>query len=69
MSTGTKGETTIAATASGLIQQVLGQRWLERWQRSSAPGPHGAELTTELQQAVRAHPQFVVAGAAPVQPE
>lgn len=66
MSTGTKGETTIAATAPGLIQQVLGQRWLERWQRSSAPGPHGAELTTELQQAVRAHPQFVIKEAATI---
>jgi|APLak6261679142_1056127.scaffolds.fasta_scaffold00058_42 queuine tRNA-ribosyltransferase len=60
MSTGTKGETTVAASAAGLVQQPLGQRWLERWQRSSAPGPHGAMLTTELEQTVRAHPQFVV---------
>ncbi|HOQ60935.1 MAG TPA: MnmC family methyltransferase, partial [Vicinamibacterales bacterium] len=53
MSTGTKGETTVAATAAGLVQQPLGQRWLERWQRSSAPGPHGGVLTDEMQQIVR----------------
>jgi queuine tRNA-ribosyltransferase len=58
MSTGTKGETTVAATQAGLVQQPLGPRWLERWQRSSARGPHGAELTPELEEAVRQHPQF-----------
>lgn len=58
MSTGTKGETTVAATAPGLVQQPLGQRWLERWQRSSAPGPHGGGLTSEMEQIVRGHPQF-----------
>lgn len=60
MSTGTKAETTVAATAPGLVQQALGRRWLDRWQRSSAPGPHGAELTSELQQAILAHPQFQI---------
>ena len=60
LSTGTKGETTVAATVKGLLPQELGQRWLERWQRSSAPGPHGGELTSEMEQAVRAHPQFSV---------
>lgn len=58
MSTGTKGETTIAASAPGLVQQPLGQRWLERWTRSSARGPHGSPLTNELESAIRAHPQF-----------
>ncbi|MFO0596065.1 MAG: tRNA guanosine(34) transglycosylase Tgt [Myxococcaceae bacterium] len=57
-STGTKGETTLAASAKGLLQEPLGDRWLERWQRSSARGPHGGELTSELEQAIRAHPQF-----------
>ncbi len=60
LSTGTKGETTVAASASGLVQQPLGQRWLDRWQRSSAPGPHGGPLTSELELTVRAHPQFKV---------
>ncbi|MFT3708792.1 MAG: tRNA guanosine(34) transglycosylase Tgt [Archangium sp.] len=59
-STGTKGETTIAASAKGVLRESLGERWLERWQRSSARGPHGGELTTELEAAIRAHPQFKV---------
>ena len=58
LSTGTKGETTIAASARGLLREPLGERWLERWQRSSARGPHGSELTSELESAIRAHPQF-----------
>jgi queuine tRNA-ribosyltransferase len=58
MSTGLKGETTVAASAAGLVQQPLGQRWLERWHRSSARGPHGQDLNSELQQTVLGHPQF-----------
>ncbi len=58
LSTGTKGETTVASNARGLIKEPLGERWLSRWQRSSARGPHGGELTGELEQQVRAHPQF-----------
>jgi len=58
LSTGTKGETTIAASAKGILQTPLGGRWLERWQRSSARGPHGGDFTTELEAAIRSHPQF-----------
>ncbi len=58
VSTGTKGETTIASTTPRELEQPLGERWLERWQRSSARGPHGDVLTGELEQQVRAHPQF-----------
>lgn len=58
LSTGHKGETTFAATVKDLVPNPLGMRWLERWQRSSAPGPHGGELTSELEHAVRSHPQF-----------
>ena len=58
LSTGTKGETTIAASSKDQLRDALGERWLQRWQRSSARGPHGDELTTELEQQVRAHPQF-----------
>jgi tRNA U34 5-methylaminomethyl-2-thiouridine-forming methyltransferase MnmC len=57
-STGTRTETTLAATRPGLLPEVLGARWLARWERSSSRQPHGAELTPELEEAVRRHPQF-----------
>ncbi len=56
--TGTRAETTAAATKPGLLDAPLGDRWLERWQRSSARGPHGAPFTPEVEAQVRAHPQF-----------
>jgi hypothetical protein len=57
-STGTKGETTVAATKLEYLESPLGERWLERWRRSSARGPHGGELTAELEHTVSAHRQF-----------
>ncbi|PZR10800.1 MAG: tRNA guanosine(34) transglycosylase Tgt [Archangium gephyra] len=60
VSTGLKGETTIASTGAKSLEQALGERWLARWQRSSARGPHGDELTTELENAIRSHPQFAL---------
>lgn len=58
LSTGTRTETTVAATKKELLQAPLGARWLERWQRSSARSAHGLPLTPELEKAVREHPQF-----------
>jgi tRNA U34 5-methylaminomethyl-2-thiouridine-forming methyltransferase MnmC len=58
LSTGTKGETTVAATRLEALQAPLGERWLERWRRSSARAPHGAELTPEIEARVLAHPQW-----------
>lgn len=58
LSTGTKGETTVAATRLEALAAPLGERWLERWRRSSARAPHGAPLTPELEARVLAHPQW-----------
>jgi tRNA U34 5-methylaminomethyl-2-thiouridine-forming methyltransferase MnmC len=58
MSTGTKGETTIAATRLETLEAPLGARWLERWSRSSSRAPHGALLTPEVEARLHAHPQW-----------
>jgi tRNA U34 5-methylaminomethyl-2-thiouridine-forming methyltransferase MnmC len=58
VSTGTKGETTVAATRLGALEAPLGARWLERWRRSSARAPHGGQLTPEVQVRLLAHPQW-----------
>jgi tRNA U34 5-methylaminomethyl-2-thiouridine-forming methyltransferase MnmC len=57
-STGTKTETTVAATRLELLDKPLDRRWLERWERSSSKAPHGSPLTPEIEQAVRRHAQF-----------
>lgn len=57
-STGDKGETTVGATRLSSLEQPLGSRFVERWERSSARAPHGEDLTPELEAAFRAHPQF-----------
>jgi tRNA U34 5-methylaminomethyl-2-thiouridine-forming methyltransferase MnmC len=51
-------ETTVASDGPGPLERPLGARWLQRWARSSARAPHGSELTLELAERVRAHPQF-----------
>jgi tRNA U34 5-methylaminomethyl-2-thiouridine-forming methyltransferase MnmC len=58
LSTGTKGETTIAATRRESLVAPLGERWLERWRRSSARAPHGGTLTPEAEARILAHPQW-----------
>jgi tRNA U34 5-methylaminomethyl-2-thiouridine-forming methyltransferase MnmC len=58
VSTGTKGETTIAATRPEALESPLGARWLERWSRSSSRAPHGVPLTPEVEERLRAHPQW-----------
>jgi tRNA U34 5-methylaminomethyl-2-thiouridine-forming methyltransferase MnmC len=62
-STGTRTETTIAANRVELLREPIGDRWLQRWQRSSSRHPHGQELTPEIEQAVLEHPQFTGAEA------
>lgn len=57
-STGTKGETTVAATRLESLEAPLGDRWLERWRRSSSRAPHGAPLTPEAEARLLAHPQW-----------
>ena len=57
-STGTRGETTLAATKLELLESPLSGRWLERWQRSTSRSPHGVQLTPEIERAVLSHPQF-----------
>ena len=56
--TGTKRETTAAATRRELLEQPLSQRWLERWERSSSKAPHGVPLDENIQHAIRTHAQF-----------
>jgi len=58
VATGGKLETTVASTRPGLLASPLGSRWLARWERSSARGPHGAPLTEADEAAVRGHPQL-----------
>ena len=62
--TGMKEETTIAANTLDLIQEPLGQRWLERAQRSHSAAPmvepvyRTAALSPESWIKLQAHPQF-----------
>lgn len=56
--TGLKTETTAAATRCELLQNPLDQRWLARWERSSAQAPHGVPLADEHRRAIRGHAQF-----------
>jgi len=58
VATGTKKETTAAATQRELLAQPLDARWLARWERSAAQAPHGAVLSEEIARAVRGHRQF-----------
>ena len=58
LSTGTRVETTVAATKKDLLYAPLGDRWLQRWRQSTARSAHGLPLTPEIEQAVREHPQF-----------
>lgn len=58
-STGTKRETTAAATRLELLCEPLGARWLARWERSTARAPIGqTELTAECERQLRQHPQL-----------
>lgn len=58
-STGTKGETTVAATQKSALREPLSQRWLARWERSSTRAPIGSQaLLPEHEAALRAHSQF-----------
>ncbi len=56
--TGTKRETTAAATRLELLAHPLDQRWLARWQRSTSKAPHGGPLDPAIERALREHPQF-----------
>lgn len=59
LSTGSKRETTVAATQRSDLVAPLAGRWLQRWGRSSARGPVGSQtLTPQMEAAVLAHPQF-----------
>jgi tRNA U34 5-methylaminomethyl-2-thiouridine-forming methyltransferase MnmC len=59
VSTGTKQETTAAATQKSALLAPLGARWLARWERSSARAPIGeSALSPEREVAIRSHPQF-----------
>jgi hypothetical protein len=53
-----KTETTVASDGSYGLARPLDARWLERWGRSTARAPHGAELTPEVEERIRQHPQF-----------
>lgn len=57
-STGMKGETTAASTRLEDLESPLGERWLARWKRSSARGPHGQPFSDEIERAILAHPQL-----------
>ncbi len=58
VSTGTRAETTLASTDMALVPNLLGDRWLQRWERSSARGAHDVEFSPEVARQVKDHPQF-----------
>ncbi|MBL8992253.1 MAG: tRNA guanosine(34) transglycosylase Tgt [Spirochaetia bacterium] len=60
LSTGTRQETTIASTRRELIPELLGDRWMKRWERSSARSAHDVPFSEEVERAIRSHPQFAV---------
>jgi hypothetical protein len=57
-STGTRGETTLAATRLELLEKPLGERWLERWQRSTSRAPHAAVFDAAVERGILEHVQF-----------
>jgi hypothetical protein len=59
-STGTRGETTVAATRLDLLESPLGERWLERWRRSTSRAPHAAAFDETVERGVLSHTQFAV---------
>lgn len=59
VSTGTRTESTLAATQRELVPTPLGDRWLQRWLRSSARGAHDVEYSDEVDRAIKRHPQFI----------
>lgn len=58
VATGMKKETTVAATRREPLREPLDARWLARWERSTAQGPHGQQSTEQTRAAIRAHAQF-----------
>lgn len=57
-STGLKRETTAASTVLASLEAPLGPRWMERWERSSARGPHGQPFDEGVVRAIQGHSQF-----------
>ncbi|HET6436804.1 MAG TPA: tRNA guanosine(34) transglycosylase Tgt [Anaeromyxobacter sp.] len=53
---GAKGQTTAAAVTRSALTRPLGDRWLSRLERSSAPLP--ADAPPDALERLRAHPQF-----------
>ncbi len=58
VSTGTRTETTNAATQLESLATPIGERWVQRWRRSSARGAHGEAFTPDVERMVLEHPQF-----------
>jgi len=69
VSTGTRTETTVAATTIEGLKLPLGDRWFARWKRSSARGPHGEPFTDDIERAIKEHPQFAHAARQAAQNE
>jgi queuine tRNA-ribosyltransferase len=59
LSTGSRGETTVAATSLELLKQPLSERWLKRWQRSTSRAPYGVTFDEAIERGVLSHPQFL----------
>lgn len=58
VASGTRGETTVCTRELESLEHPLRERWLWRWRRSDARGPHGGEFNEACEDAVWAHPQF-----------
>jgi len=59
VSVATKAETTVGSTELAGLAQPLGERWLERWRRSTNRAPHGAAWAESVARSVETHPQFL----------
>ncbi len=57
---GARPETTRAAMRADALPELLGERWLGRWERSSARSPPLKPFDLGVASAVRGHPQFRV---------
>jgi queuine tRNA-ribosyltransferase len=57
-STGTRGDTTVASTELSHLEQPLGERWLERWRRSTSRAPPTLTFSEEIERRVEGHEQF-----------
>jgi queuine tRNA-ribosyltransferase len=58
VASGTRTESTFASTKLELVPEPLGDRWLQRWLRSTSRGAHDVPVSEEVERRIKEHPQF-----------